>query len=134
MLGTRILTLQALAALDEVLYHHMQFLHVERLCQEGISTTLQAFQAVGDLSLGGQHDDRYVSDVEVGLHHAQHGHAVHFRHHNIAHHDIVLIGQHFLQTLASVGADAKLIVTAQFCGDILGYLQVIIDNQHPALG
>ena len=112
LLCTRELALQAEAALNQVLNDHVQLLHDEGLGQEGIGTALQALQTVGHVGFRRQHHHWQMREVEIRLDHAQHGEAIHLRHHHIAHHSVVFVGEQFLHGLLAIGANAEFVVTA----------------------
>ena len=137
-LGSRVLTLQALTSLQQVLDVQMQLFHIEGFGQEGVSTTFQTFETIADIGHRGEHDDGYVADVDVGLDHPQHGEAVHLGHHDIADDEVVAVlgsrREQFLQSLATVGTEVELVETSQFAGDVVAYLGIVVDNEYAVFG
>ena len=130
LLGSAVLTLQTLAVMNEVVDNRMKFLHVERLGQEGIGTSLQSLKTIADVGLGCEHDNGKMRDVRISLDHAEHRKAVHLRHHHIAEYKVVLVGKQFLQALLAVGTGAELVIASKFRRNILPDFGIIVNNEY----
>ena len=112
----------------------MQLIHVEGLGKEGIRSTLQSFEAVGDIALRSKHHNRNMADVHIRLDHPQHGEAVHLRHHHIAYHKIKLAirlsREQLSQCLTAIGDCRYMVVVTKFLSNIVADLDVVIHHQH----
>ena len=115
----------------------MQLFHIKRFGQEGVGSFLQTFQTVGDITFRRQHHHGDVADIHIRLDHPQQREAIHLGHHDIAHHQIVLLvvlsTQQSAQSLTGTSDGSDMIENTQLLLDILTYLFVIVNDHHPVV-
>ena len=133
LLGAAVLALQTLSRAQQVVDVHAELLHVEGLGEESVGAALEALETVADIGHGGEHDDGYIADIDVGLDHAEHGEAVHLGHHDVADDEVVALsvdaGEKLLQSLTAVMADVEAVVASELVADVGTNLFVVVDEE-----
>ena len=107
-----------------------QLLHFKGLDNIVVRAHLQAVDAVVDLALGGEHDDRALGRLaDLGAH----APAVEHGEHHVEQHEVGLFFLEFLHGLAAVVGDADVEpLFFQVHADQVGDIAVVLDHQNVA--